>query len=97
MSQTLISRNPDLAKLEAAGLRLRIKTGSAMHLIVEGIPAVNSKREVMTGLLYSRLELDQNEKTANPVSNHQCWWIGGEMPCDPSGDAMKEFLVQSEP
>jgi hypothetical protein len=97
MSQTLISRNPDLAKLEAAGLRLRIKTGSAMHLIVEGIPAVNSKRGIMSGSLYSRLELDQNERTANPVGNHQCWWIGDEMPCDPSGVAMKEFLSNPNP
>ncbi|HEX4050650.1 MAG TPA: ThiF family adenylyltransferase [Steroidobacteraceae bacterium] len=97
MSQTLISRNPDLAKLQDAGLRLRIKTGASMHLIVEGIPAVNSKREIMTGALYSRLELNQNERTANPVSNHQCWWIGDEMPCDPSGVTMKEFLSNPNP
>jgi len=97
MSQTLTSRNPDLAKLESAGLRLRIKTGSAMHLIIEDIPAVSSKRELMTGSLYSRLELDQNERTANPVSSHQCWWIGDEMPCDPSGTPMREFLSNPNP
>ena len=92
MSETLISRNPDLAKLQEAGLRLRIVAGkSAMHLIVDGVPAVNSKRQVIFGSLYSPLEVDQNDKTRNPVQNHQCWWIGDEQPCDPSGSPMKEF------
>lgn len=97
MSETLISRNPDLAKLEEAGLRLRIVAGTATHLIVEGIPAVNSKREVFFGALYSPLQIDQNGKTANPVPNHQCWWIGSEAPCDPSGAEMKEFLSNPSP
>jgi hypothetical protein len=98
MSATLISRNPDLAKLEEAGLGLRIVEGrTAMHLIVEGIPAVNSKREVVTGALYTPLEVDQNGKTSNPVSNHQCWWIGSEAPCDPSGSVMSEFISNPNP
>jgi hypothetical protein len=79
MCETLISLNPDLAKLEAAGLRLRIIEGkSATHLIVDGICAVNSKRQVVTGSLYSPLEADQNRKTRNPVAGHQCLWIGAE-------------------
>jgi hypothetical protein len=94
MSETLISRNPDLAKLAAAGLRLRIIAGkSAMHLIVDGVPAVNSKREIVYGSLYASLEIDQNGKTANPVSSHQCWWIGSEAPCDPSGAVMADLGI----
>jgi hypothetical protein len=93
MSATPISRNPDLAKLEKAGLVLRIVEGrTATHLIAEGIPAVNSKREVILGAFYSPLEIDQNGKTRNPVPSHQCWWIGSEAPCDPSGAIMSEFI-----
>jgi ThiF family len=98
MSETLISLNPDLAKLEAAGLHLRIIEGkSAMHLIVEGICAANSKREIITGALYTPLEMDQNRKTRNPVPNHQCWWIGSEPPCDPTGAVMDEFMSNKTP
>jgi hypothetical protein len=97
MSETLISLNPDLSKLEAAGLRLRIVVGTATHLIVEGIPAVNSEGKVITGALYTPLQIDQNGRTANPVPNHQCWWIGSEAPCDPSGAVMKEFMSNPDP
>jgi hypothetical protein len=98
MSETLISLNPDLAKLEAAGLRIRIIEGkSATHLIVDGICAVNSKQRVATGSLYSPLEIDQNRKTRNPVAGHQCWWIGAEAPCDPAGVVMSEFMSNKDP
>jgi ThiF family len=97
MSETLISRNPDLAKLEAAGLRLRIIEGAATHLIVDGVPAVNSRRELVFGSLYSPLEIDQNRKTRSPVPSHQCWWIGSEAPCHPSGAIMTEFLSNPNP
>jgi hypothetical protein len=94
MSETPISLNPDLAKLEAAGLRLRIVEGkAAVHLIIEGICAVNSQRQIFIGALYTPLELDQNRKTRNPVSNHQCWWIGSERPCDPNGAVMDEYIA----
>src|SRR6266446_9025798 len=91
MSAIRISRSPDLAKLEAEGFRLRIVEGSAHHLLVEGIPAVNSKGEVARGTLYCPLVIDQSGKTVNPCSNHQCWWIG-EPPCDSSGRVMTEMI-----
>jgi hypothetical protein len=91
MSAIRISRSPDLAKLEAEGFRLRIVQGSAHHLLIEGIPAVTSKREVFPGTLYCPLEIDQHGKTVNPCSNHQCWWIG-EPPCDSSGRVMTEMI-----
>lgn len=93
MSETPISRSPDLARLEAAGLRLRVVEGKAAnHLIVDRIPAVNSRGELVLGALYSPLELDQDRKTKNPVSNHQCWWIGSEAPCDPTGVPLNELI-----
>jgi hypothetical protein len=49
MSATPTSLNPDLLKLEAEGYRLRIVRGVANHLIVEGVPAVNTKGQVVYG------------------------------------------------
>lgn len=91
MLEIQISRSPDLVRLEAEGFRLRLVQGSAYHLLIEGIPAVNSKREVVLGTLYSPLEIDPSGKTVNPCSNHQCWWIG-EPPCDSSGRVMLEMI-----
>ncbi len=92
MSGIRISRSPDLERLEAEGFRLRIVQGSAYHLLVEGIPAVNSRREVVRGTLYSPLEIDRDGKTVNPVSNHQCWWVGQDAPCDSDGRVMSEMI-----
>lgn len=86
-----ISRSSDLARLEAEGFRLRVVQGSAHHLLIEGIPAVTSKREVAPGTLYCPLEIDEQGKTRNPCSNHQCWWIG-EPPCDSTGRVMTEMI-----
>jgi hypothetical protein len=89
-------RTPDLARLEAEGFRLRLVQGSAYHLLIDGIPGVTSKREVVPGTLYCPLEIDQNGKTVNPCSNHQCWWIG-EPPCDASGRVMEEMISNAAP
>jgi len=80
-----------LAKLEAEGFRLRIVHGNAYHLLIDGVPAVTSKREVASGTLYCPLIIDQNGRTENPCSNHQCWWIG-ERPCDSTGRPMSEMV-----
>jgi hypothetical protein len=96
MSGIRINRSPDLARLEADGFRLRIVQGSAHHLLVEGIPAATSKREVVLGTLYCPLEIDPRGKTANPCNNHQCWWIG-EPPCDSSGRVMTEMISNPGP
>lgn len=91
MSATLISRNPDLAKLQAEGFRLRIVEGCANHLLIDGIPSVNAKGEVVRGTLYCPLGLDQHGRTDNPCANHQCWWIG-EPPSDATGRVMMEMI-----
>lgn len=91
MSATLISRSPDLKRLEADGFRLRVVQGTAHHLLVEMVPAVTSNCQVAVGTLYCPLELDSNGKTTNPCQNHQCWWIG-EPPCDAEGRMMSELI-----
>ena len=97
MSATPTSPNPDLAKLEAEGYRLRIVRGVANHLIVEGIPAVNTKSEVVYGDVYTPLEIDADGKVRNPVANHQCWWIGSDPPCDHGGRIMDELIANTGP
>jgi hypothetical protein len=91
MSAIRISRSPDLAQLEAEGFRLRLVQGNAHHLLIEGIPAATSRREVVPGVLYCPLDIDPQGKTVNPCSNHQCWWIG-EPPCDSTGRVMAEMI-----
>src|SRR5260370_35060443 len=93
MSATPTSLNPDLAKLEAEGYRLRIVRSVANHLIVEGIPSVNTKGEVVYGDLYTPLEIDAAGKGRNPLATHQCWWIGGAPPCDPTGRVLDDVIA----
>jgi len=97
MSEIPTNLNPDLAKLEAEGYRLRIVRGVANHLIVEGIPSVNTKGEVVYGELYTPLEIDAAGKVRNPVANHQCWWIGSDPPCDYTGRVMDELIANTGP
>lgn len=97
MSATLTSLSPDLAMLEAEGYRLRLIRGVSNHLIVEGIPAVNSKGEVVCGDLYSPLEIEANGRVRSPLANHQCWWIGSDPPCDHTGRVMDELIANPQP
>jgi len=97
MSATPISLNPDLAQMEAEGYRLRFVRGVADHLIVEGIPSVNTKGEIVHGALYTPLEIDATGKVRNPIANHQCWWIGNDPPCDNSGRVMDELIANTGP
>lgn len=96
MSAIQISRSVDLSELEGEGFRLRIVHGDAYHLLVEGIPSVNAKGEVVSGSLYSSLVIDADGKTVNPLADHQCWWIG-EAPCDATGRLMTEMISNPEP
>ncbi|MGY3103684.1 MULTISPECIES: ThiF family adenylyltransferase [unclassified Bradyrhizobium] len=86
----------DLTKLEAEGFRLKLVQGSAYHLLIEGIPAVTSKREVVLGTLYTTLDIGPNGVTVNPVADHQCWWIG-EPPCNADGEVMQEMISNKDP
>lgn len=91
MSEIQISHNPDLAKLEVEGFRLKIVQGVADHLLIEGIPAVTADKTVALGTLYSPLETDANGRTTAPLASHQCWWIG-QSPCDANGQVIEELI-----
>ena len=91
MSAIRISHSPDLARLEAEGFRLWVVQGSAYHLLIGDIPAVNSKGQIVRGTLYAPLDIGPTGKTVNPCSNHQCWWIG-EPPCNAQGRILTEMI-----
>ena len=85
MSRQLISRSPDLQRLENEGYNLEIRSG---YLLVNDVPYVNSKREVMRGILVSTLHTAGN-KTAEP-DTHVAMWVG-EYPCDKNGAPVEKI------
>ena len=60
MSHLLISRSPDLLKLQNEGYELEIKSG---FLLVKGVPYVNSRKEVRRGTLVAKLVLAGDKTT----------------------------------
>lgn len=89
MSHALISRSPDLQKLQNEGYDIFIKQG---YLLVRDIPYVNANREVKLGILASQLDLS-GDQTCKP-KNHVSYWIG-EHPCYSDGKKIKEIQNSS--
>ncbi|WCP14075.1 hypothetical protein sphantq_02517 [Sphingobium sp. AntQ-1] len=86
MSRQLISRNPDLARLEAEGYDVSVEGG---FLVVRGVPFVDAARRVRRGLVISRLDL-AGDRTIKP-RDHFVWFAGGE-PCDALGRPIGEMV-----
>lgn len=87
MSQPLISRNPDLARLVQDGYELAILHN---HLVITGVPYVNSKGEVRLGTLVSDMSSISGDVTASPIQQHIAMWAG-EYPCDSSGKPLEKL------
>jgi hypothetical protein len=85
MSRQLISRSSDLQRLENEGYNLEIRSG---YLLVKDVPYVNSKQEVMRGILVSTLHTAGN-KTEEP-DTHVAMWLG-EYPCDRAGSPLEKI------
>jgi Dinucleotide-utilizing enzymes involved in molybdopterin and thiamine biosynthesis family 1 len=79
MSRALISRSPDLARLQNEGYEIEVR---GAHLLLHAVPYVNSQREIKKGILVAPLTL--NGDVTLPPGNHQAWFIG-EHPCDQHG------------
>lgn len=90
-SPQLISRNPDLAQLVQDGFELAILHN---HLIVAGVPYVNSKREVRLGTLVSDMSSISGDVTASPVDQHIAMFAG-EYPCDHEGRPLEHMRHNS--
>jgi ThiF family len=79
MQNVLINRSPDLLRLRDEGYEVEVRSG---HLLVRGVPYVNSTATVARGTLVSDLTL-AGDATARPA-NHVAWFIG-DHPCDKTG------------
>ncbi len=85
MSHQLISRSPDLQKLQNEGYELEIKAG---FLLVKGVPYVNSRKEVRRGTLIAKLVL-AGDITARP-DDHVAYFAG-EYPCNADGTEIAQI------
>jgi hypothetical protein len=89
MSRQLVSRSPDLKRLEDEGYDLSIREN---HLLVK-VPYANAQREVTLGILASELTLS-GDITA-PPNTHVVYFIGatvGDIPCDNHGQELQVLI-----
>lgn len=91
MSLPLTSRNPDLVRLVQDGYELAIMHN---HLVITGVPYVNSKTEIRLGTLVSDMASISGDVTASPVQPHIAMWAG-EYPCDSTGRPLEKLRHQS--
>ena len=89
MSQRLISLSPDLKRLRDEGYQVEIRSG---HLLVHGIPYVNSRRQIARGTLVSTLALAGD--TTRPPDTHMVHFIG-EYPCHADGSEIDQIRNDS--
>jgi len=89
MSRELISRSPDLKRLQDKGYDVEVRGG---YLLVGHVPYVTSTKEVKYGVLVSKLELS-GDVTVKP-SDHVAMFAG-EAPCDQEGQALGRILNSS--
>jgi hypothetical protein len=90
MSLRLINRSPDLQKLRDEGYDIESRCG---HLLIKSVPYVNSRKEIKTGTLVSKLNL-ANDVTARP-EDHVAFFEG-EYPCDKDGARIAKIENQTE-
>jgi len=90
MSLKLISHSPDLKRLCDEGYGLEIK---GAHLLLHGIPYVNSKKEVKIGTLVSSLCLATPDKAGKPDTH--VIYFAGELPCTFDGSPIQGLLLNS--
>ncbi len=88
MSQQLIERSLDLKRLQDDGYHVEIRSG---HLVMRGIPYVNSERTVGLGILSAKLVL-AGDVTSTP--NHVAYFTG-EYPCDVNGNPIEQIRHSS--
>lgn len=82
MSGRLISRSPDLQRLQDEGYEVEVRSG---YLLLHSVPYVTSRGELALGALVTDLNLN-NDQTHQP-SDHQVWFVG-EHPCNRDGMAL---------
>jgi hypothetical protein len=83
MLADLISRNPDLLRLQNDGYTVEIVHKTGLHLLVHDVPYLSAQKDVLRGTLVCPIFLKENGLT-NAPANHQAWFIG-EHPCTMDG------------
>ena len=94
MSRRLVSRSPDLKRLQDEGYDIEIRSN---HLLVK-VPYVTAGQTVAHGTLVSDLTLS-GEVTTTP-GTHVVWFVGatdGDIPCNNHGDELVELINQRGP
>ncbi len=90
MSQQLISRSPDLKRIQDDGYEIEIR---ADYLLLRNIPYVTQQREVAYGILVSELTLAGNT-TIKPGTHVVSF--AGEMPCDEKGAPVTKISLSND-
>jgi hypothetical protein len=86
MSRQLISRNPDLRRLQAEGFEIEVRSNL---LLVHSVPYANSRGEVALGILVSELTTASPGVLDRP-GTHQIHFVG-EHPCKPDGSELVQI------
>ena len=86
MSQRLIARSPDLARLRSEGYDIAVSSG---YLIVRDVPYVTRSRTVTRGVLYSQLDA-AGDQTVTPTTHVVSF--AGETPCSSDGTPLKQLI-----
>jgi len=91
MSPLRTSPNPDLAALAADGYEVAVRYG---HLVISGVPYVNSRKEIRLGTLISDMSSISGNVTASPIQQHVALWAG-EHPCGENGVPLEHMRHSS--
>lgn len=83
MSNSPISRNPDLQRLVAEGYEVKIVAG---YLVIRNVPFVTVTRDVRRGILVSEFS------EASPVPGTHVIMFAGGMPCDKDGKVLDRII-----
>lgn len=83
MSNSPISRNPDLQRLVEEGYEVEIVAG---YLVIRNVPFVTVTRDVRRGILVSEFS------EASPVPGTHVIMFAGGMPCDKNGQVLDRVI-----
>lgn len=91
MSLRLISRSPDLERLQGEGYEVEIRSA---HLLIGHVPFRNAEGQVDYGTLVSTLDLE-NDVTVTPTT-HVAYLVGG-VPHGPDGAKLTRIINDETP
>ncbi|MDH7972515.1 ThiF family adenylyltransferase [Sphingomonas sp. AR_OL41] len=92
MSAALISRSPDLRRLDEEGFELEIRAG---FLLVHAVPYVKRDGTLARGVLVCPLTLDPSGETTVAPADHTVFFAG-ETPCHRDGSPLVSIINNSD-